>query len=115
MTVSGLTIAKASVIRSAIRYSPAKNRRSNALSAGRLVDFLRKTLSCWRSGTISASREALDRNTSRIAPKISLKTSAMKRSMPQLSVAFQSDQICGRHSLEGPLCKVETDDANHFH
>ena len=35
-------------------------RRSKLLKASRFVDFLRSTLSWWRSATISASREARD-------------------------------------------------------
>jgi hypothetical protein len=40
----------------------AKIRRSTLLEASHFGDFLRNTLSCWRSVRISASSHALDRN-----------------------------------------------------
>jgi hypothetical protein len=46
MTVSGLTIAKASLTFGAIWCNAAKNRRSKALNSGRFADCLRKTFSC---------------------------------------------------------------------
>ena len=45
--------------------------------SGRFGDFLRSTLSCWRSVRISASSDALDRNRPMTAQQISLRTSAM--------------------------------------
>ena len=52
-------------------------RRSKLLKASRFVDFFRSTLSWWRSATISASREARDRNSPMTAHQISLSMSPM--------------------------------------
>ena len=57
-------------------------RRSKLLKASRFVDFLRSTLSWWRSATISASREARDLKSPMTPHQISLSTSPMSRSSP---------------------------------
>ena len=60
-------------------------RRSKLLKASRFVDFLRSTLSWWRSATISASREARDLKSPMTTHQISLSISLMSRSIAQFA------------------------------
>jgi hypothetical protein len=55
-----------------------KNLRSKLLKASRFGDFLRSTLTWWRSVKISASSEALDRNSPMTAHQISLRMSPIE-------------------------------------
>ena len=60
-------------------------RRSKLLKASRFVDFLRSTLSWWRSATISASREARDLKSPMTPHQISLSISLMSRSIARFA------------------------------
>ena len=60
-------------------------RRSKLLKAGRFGDFLRSTLSWWRSATISASSVARDRKSPMTTQQISLSISPMRRSIARFA------------------------------
>ena len=67
-------------------------RRSKLLKASRFGDFLRSTMSWWRSAMISASREARDLKSSPMTPhKISFSKSLMRRSIAQFAALRQWD------------------------
>jgi hypothetical protein len=73
-----------------------KTRRSKLLKMSGFGDFLRSTLSWWRSIRISASSEALDRNNPMAADQISAPTR-------------QLDRVYGRHSHgRQPTCDPRT-------
>jgi hypothetical protein len=69
----------------------AKTKRSNVLKVARFGDFRRSTLSWWRSVRISASSEALDRNSPITAHQISLSMSPMGQCIVRFAPERQSD------------------------
>ncbi len=60
--------------------------RSKLLKASRFLDFLRSTLSWWRSAMISASREARDLKSQMTTHQISLSISLMSRSIARFVI-----------------------------
>ena len=68
-------------------------RRSKLLKASRFGDFLRSTMSWWRSAMISASREARDLKSPMTTHKISLSKSLMRRSIAQFAALRQQDKV----------------------
>ena len=68
-------------------------RRSKLLKASRFGDFLRSTMSWWRSAMISASREARDLKSPMTTHKISLSKSLMRRSIARFAALRQRDKV----------------------
>jgi|SRR5208337_4504162 len=68
-------------------------RRSKLLKASRFADFLRNTLSWWRSATISASREARDLKSPTTTHQISFSISPMSRSIARFAALRQWDRV----------------------
>src|SRR4051812_39782538 len=101
----------------ASRYSKMNIRRSNRLRAGRLGALRRSTFNCWRSTTISASSELLDRKTSRNIHLISLKSSSTPRLSPDSDsqakrMEFATDGVLGSlvGRLAGLVAALQVDD-----
>ena len=79
-------------------------RRSKLLKESRFVDFLRSTLSWWRSATISASREARDLKSPMTTHQISLSISLMSRSIARLRLCASGTEFTirtGNARLDG--------------
>ena len=76
---------------------PSENQTVELLKAGRFGDFLRSTLSCWRSVRISAPSEILDRKRPMTAQQISFRTSAMGGSIARFAASGQSDRVYDRY------------------
>ena len=68
-------------------------RRSKLLKARRFGDFLRSTLSWWRSAMISASREARDLKSPMTTHQISFSISPMRRSIARFAALRQWDKV----------------------
>ena len=68
-------------------------RRSKLLKASRFGDFLRSTMSWWRSARISASREARDLKSPMTTHQIRLSISLMSRSIARFAALRQWDKV----------------------
>src|SRR5450631_2920368 len=68
-------------------------RRSKLLKASRFGDFLHRTMSWWRSATISASREARDLKSPITTHQISSSISPMRRSIARFATLRQLDKV----------------------
>jgi hypothetical protein len=77
-------------------------RRSKLLKASRFGDFLRNTLSWWRSATISASREVRDLKSPMTTHKISFSISPMRRSIARFAALRQWDRVYDKDTPPRP-------------
>jgi transposase len=73
-------------------------RRSKLLKASRFGDFLRSTMSWWRSAMISASREARDLKSPMTTNQISFSISPMRRSIARFAALRQWDKVYDKDS-----------------
>jgi hypothetical protein len=80
-------------------------RRSKLLKASRFGDFLRSTISWWRSAMISASREARDLKSPTTTHQISFSISHIRRSIARFAALLQWDKVYDKDSRDWrPLC-----------
>ena len=77
-------------------------RRSKLLKASRFGDFLRSTMSWWRSAMISASREARDLKSPMTTHKISFSISPMRRSIARFAALRQWDKVYDKDRSSEP-------------
>ena len=95
-TVSGLMIASASPTLENNRWRPTNINRSMLLKTGFLGVVRRRTMTCWRRTTFSAS-SALSIETGQQAPaKAVCKGPTSEARIARFAVTRQPDKICGR-------------------
>ena len=92
-------------------------RRSKLLKASRFGDFLRSTMSWWRSAMISASREVRDLKSPMTTHKISFSISPMRRSIARFAALRQWDKVYDKDKDQADTCgvgKVRPGDSPHL-